>query len=510
MLILALAASMMGPRPAHAMDFEEIALRTEHMPTSLRLEIFATCYMLTDDEIEDLLAYKSASHCEHWLDKWWRDRDPIHTTAENESRTEVYRRVEIARDRFRTSEVPGWDGRGEVLIRYGEPTYRHIIGRDVSNTEIVRAMEIWFYHSLKMAVCFEDAFGDGRYTYFTQHVRLPSGSLPGADRRSLPSENLPGTNMNAQTIDAAFQAMLNDGSLEGMPDFAEWRDWLSFHDAQWRFIENLATKPAAFPDDLPETHLPVDFSIDCFRGGDGVDRVDVNAAFLAAERDAETKYVATAVFTNSDGEEIQRNVHTTAVPPAAPGAPAPDLMSQLRFTVPPGFYHVAVTVEEFGTGRYGSFLVDKTCESFDGRLTVSDIMLATRIGPAESESVFNRGAFYVLPHPRIRYREEQPVPLYFEVYNLAPGRDGQGAYTVSYRLTAHSPRPQGFMGLFREATPLDVASRFTASCPGASDAVNITLQTANLWKGSYTIEVEITDDVSNRQTSRSADFEIGE
>ena len=506
---MVLTLSLVTPVVACAMDLEEIALRTERMPTDLRLEIFATCYMLTDKEIDDFLAYQSASHFEHWMDKWWHDRDPVYTTTENEARTELRERIALARDRFRADDVPGWDQRGEVVIRYGVPSWRNALPSDVDHSGIRRAGEIWYYRAQDMFVLFEDSFGNGRFTYLIGHVTLPGGARARSDRRSMPSRHLPDTSMDEKAIDAAFHVVLNDGSTF-MPDAAGWSEYESFHDRLMRFQETLASHPAMFHGDLAESRLPVDYSIDCFRGGEGVDRVDVNAAFAAGGEDGGRKYVATAVFFNSDGEEAQRNVNTTVVAPVEPAGAPQNLMSQLRFTLPPDFYHVAITVEEFGTGRYASFLADKTCESFDGRLTVSDLVFAARIGPAETESVFNRGSLFVLPHPVRRYPVGQPVPLYFEVYNLSPGRDGQASYTVAYRLRSNTARPQGFLALFRDATPLDVESRFTSTCPGRDDVVHITLRTGNLWKGSYTLEVTITDEVSERQVGRAVDFEISE
>jgi len=62
---------------------------------------------------------------QRFLRDFWRRRDPTPGSAENETETAFYRRIEEANRRFRegaVAGVPGWrTDRGRVFIRYGEP-----------------------------------------------------------------------------------------------------------------------------------------------------------------------------------------------------------------------------------------------------------------------------------------------------------------------------------------------------------------------------------------------------
>lgn len=497
------------------LDPEEVALRTESLPPELRLEIFGLQYLLSGDEITDLLAYQSEHRIRRWIENWWETRDPVYTSVENENRLEFQTRVSNARLRFRKSAYPGWDQRGEVLIRYGEPAWRYEIKPDVTVVGYDRPGELWYYPAHRMYVSFEDAFASGEYTYMIKRVKLPARQRPRSDRLQAPSRYLGDYSLDARTLDAAFNAMLSGHPTDG-PDAQAMVTYDDFWDQLLNFQDMLESTPATFPSDFDLVRIPTYHEVDCFRGGEGVDRVDVNAQFEADARAAhagmeERKYVTTAVFWNTDGEEVSRNVTTIAVPLVEAEADTVALVvAQLSFTLPPDFYHAALTVEEFGTGRFQSIRSDVTCRDFEGRLTISDVVFAGRIAPARSASPFNRGALYVRPHPLRRYRQGEAVPVYFEVYNLQLDRDGQASYTVSYRLTARSPRPAGFFGRSGDDAPLDVASQFSSRSAGPYDVVDITLRSGNLWPGEYVLEVEITDDVSNAQTSREATFAIEE
>jgi GWxTD domain-containing protein len=471
-----------GPPP----DPEEIAFRTQSLPPDLRLEVSGFQYLLTPEEIEDLLRLPRPYRIRRWIDSWWNERDPIYTSEKNEVRIQHEARVAQAREWFRDGKWPGWDQRGEVQIRYGTPAWRHIIEPDVNINGYDRPGELWFYPALG----------------------------PHSDRRSMPSKWLPDTFIDAKAIDANFNAMLNDGSTF-MPRPAVSQSLGGFFDMLLRFLEVLETHPAMFPSDFDFMKLPLYYNVTCFRGGEGVDRVDVNAQFVADPRAPEPVkdkvYIATAVVWDTDGnEKARKQQEITLSATSDEDAQSALQISQMSFTLQPDFYRVAVTVREKLTGRFASNRWDATCRAFDPNLAISDIICAGRIAPAAGDSPFNRGALFVEPHPMASYEESESIPVYFEVYNLELGSDGSADYTVSYRLVPKTPRPLGFLEFTRDDTPLDVASSFTSRTSDRHDAVHLTIGSENLWPGRYALEVTITDENSNAQVSHDVEFNIEE
>jgi GWxTD domain-containing protein len=70
-------------------------------------------YLLTPDQLRELLSLERDHARRRWIDDYWSLRDPIHTTDENEIRAEHERRVAVAQKYFYRAKWPMWDQRGE-------------------------------------------------------------------------------------------------------------------------------------------------------------------------------------------------------------------------------------------------------------------------------------------------------------------------------------------------------------------------------------------------------------
>ncbi len=79
-------------------------------------------YIITDQERADFKKLQSDADRAHFIEEFWKRRDPTPGTPENEFRDEHYRRIAYANDRFRDSKLPGWKtDRGRIYIEYGPP-----------------------------------------------------------------------------------------------------------------------------------------------------------------------------------------------------------------------------------------------------------------------------------------------------------------------------------------------------------------------------------------------------
>ena len=97
-----------------------------------------------------------------FLDKFWSSRDPDPSTAENERRTEHYRRVEQANQMFGYLNIDGWKtDRGRVWVLYGRPDTEDSHPMEID----ARAYKIWYYDNLEGGVefVFVDQAGFGNY-----------------------------------------------------------------------------------------------------------------------------------------------------------------------------------------------------------------------------------------------------------------------------------------------------------------------------------------------------------
>jgi GWxTD domain-containing protein len=93
---------------------------------------------------KEVIAYQSLPEEERarYVRAFWQKRDPTPATPGNERLVEHYRRVVYALNNF-PSVKKGWDRRGDVYIRYGEPAHisRHDDVRYEMDREVVRVRE---------------------------------------------------------------------------------------------------------------------------------------------------------------------------------------------------------------------------------------------------------------------------------------------------------------------------------------------------------------------------------
>ena len=435
----------------------------------------------------------------------------------NEARVEHERRVEIATSRYGIRDWPGWDQRGEICIRYGLPAAQDVEAADVTANSYVRPSELWFYPSLGMTVQFEDAFGNGTFTYFIEHVELPIYERFSSDRMRMPAgqwKEMPDLDLDLMSLDVVLGVY---GGYFGLPNPSDEFTFADFQETLRRFPEVLESTPVVYPFDFAGMRVPMAYEVAFFRGGESVDRVDVNAEFdvePASDKDPRhmRTYRATAVFFDRDRKEVARLDHTMNVRAPGPDDGPGTMVCQLPFTLSPALYDVAISLEDTLVGRFTSFRQPIHPDDFDRRLAISTVCFTSGIAPVTKESAFNRGALEVVPKPSARYSVATSVPVYFEVYNLSPDADGSHPYTVSYRVIPQTPAPKGLLkklvGSSDETASL--TSTFHASANASSDVVYLFLKTDHLWPGDFAFDVTVIDDVSHTETKRTGTFHLTE
>jgi GWxTD domain-containing protein len=99
---------------------------------------------------------------QNWVADYWKQRDPIPATEENELKNEFYKRVDFANANFTVNAADkyGWEtDRGRIYIKYGAPTdvEQHV-------TELnIPPYEIWYYAPIERRFVFRDRLGFGDY-----------------------------------------------------------------------------------------------------------------------------------------------------------------------------------------------------------------------------------------------------------------------------------------------------------------------------------------------------------
>jgi GWxTD domain-containing protein len=526
------------------------------MAPAMQRQIAGLQYLLNPYQLRQFFSLSGDSLRTRWIETYWKSRDPSPATPKNEMEIEHNIRVKLVRQFFKNKNWPGWDKRGEVFIRYGPPNYRGKIHAEVTVRRLHPPGEIWFYSKHAMLVTFKDHSLTGNYIYAINPLGAAQDVSPDLVEFLL------------YDTESSLQELIPSNLLEFYRDTetdpdAE-IDWTPLHEAisgvqqkkyvrprmrgvteRWDEIvdpdtpndspnnpslifqkdkvEELATNfetvleesPSSYPFNFEQREFPFFFDLAQFRGGESVNRVEVNVEFPVRsgsedEDPGERTYSATAVVLDAGFNELRRESTELVVPPAASsGGNGRLLPVQLLFSLPKDYYRFTVTVTEKETERESSYRSTLTFREFDSGLAISDVLFARKIAQAEKQSPFNRGALEVVPHPLRSYRKSDAVPVYFELYNLGVGEDGLSSYTVEYKIVPHSPQKTRFWERFRDDAPA-VSSRFQSSGYGTTDPLYVQVRTDNLWVGAFDFMVTIKDEITQSITFRKATFRIVE
>jgi len=521
----------------------------------MQREVAALQYMLNPYQLKHFFALPSDSSRREWIDFYWKSLDPTPTTPKNEMKIEHYVRVRLAMEFFAAKIWPGWDKRGEIFIRYGAPNYRGRIHAEVTARKVHPPGELWFYKKHAMVIKFEDYNLDGQFTYAITALGATQGMDPELmefllyDTEDALQDQIPDYLLNFNQpseiiTDAQVPWTLEHqyiygaqpeshvqprmrGMSEGMDEIVDPdtetmlpdNPSITFHEERIRKYANnfevvLEETPSAYPFNFADETLPFYFDVDQFKGGEAVNRVEVNIEFSATltpgPKNAAVKtYVAEAVFYDSEYNEIARKNHEIVLPTKVEEtADSVRLVpAQLVVTLPKEYYRVAVSVKEPLSGRTSAYRSTLAFTDYRHDLAISDMLFASKIAPVERQSPFNRGSLEVVPHPLRRYRQSDVVPVYFEVYNLELDDDGLSQYTVEYRIVPHSVYKSAFWDIYDEESPI-VSSQFESSSYGTTDAVHISMRTDNLWDGAFDLMVTVKDNFTQSSVYRKATFHI--
>lgn len=382
---------------------------------------------------------------------FWQNRDPRLLTEANERQLEHYARMVYADLRFgrMASGERGWETEpGQVVVRYGPPRKEVAYGSRKDRFRI--------FHYGDFAFRFMDLARTGHYVFYA----------PKAD-------DFAGFRPDARVLD---------------------------HDYALRGPETFRQRPEQFlPHD--DRRIPLPYQVSRLRGHDG--RTDVLVA-LDVPLPPDTTTVATGAFLLRTAEglvEQQQTRHRAA------GAAPPDTTWQTgvhSLSAVPGDYTLAV---EFEAAARGYERTPLSLPDFRGnRLMVSDLVLAASVVPAGEPAAapgLVRHGLRLHPAARSVFDLQQPLALYFEVYNLRPGTDGRTRYDVEAVLVPADGRgglERRIARAFGRAGRDAVSVRFTAEGIAPEEAHDLVLDPLPQTAGTWVLVVRITDQVQQAST----------
>ncbi len=455
----------------------------------------------------DKLAYAS---------RFWTSKDPRYLTPYNERRMEHYVRLTYADLLYGAPDLDlrGWNTeRGAILVRYGPPQGDVVIiprstsgvrqgvdpvsgtrsdptgsvglaldvgrrGTDMDLAEEANTFNIWDYGEFKFV--FEDPFRNGEYRLYSPSAsEIADGSLPWA----------------------------NDYTIKAKETFLE--------------------TPERYEYEAPGRQVELPYMVSSFRGQNGQTDLIVNYGIPITEKlkdgqDVINITASTGTFVVAGNRDMlveRRNViYGLRTEQIIPFIDTQLWINTVEAEVPPGKHEVSVEFETAGGGTVAVQRREVDVHDFSGDgLSMSDILLAYRIedtadGKPVIPSDVVRRNLSIQPAPWSVFGVDQPIYLYFEVYNLEMDEDGTSRYDIEATLT---PKEDGnavgrTVGRLLGRDTEGVSVRLPITVPSETDGQFLILSAENQEPGLYLLSVKIRDTVSGDTVDMEQDLFLDE
>ncbi len=518
LLILLVTASLAWCRSGLAEEdripFDEKELY-EHLDRYESNQYCGLRYVLNDHQKMDYLTTPTRKERDEWLIKFWKMNDPTPTTRKNERRLEHEQRVDSALERFYSPEFPGWDCRGEILIRFGEPDMiQEVSDKVMSSAENPKEEfdfnmpgELWHYYSLNMVVPFEEATLNGEHIYYLDLATIEDREMTEFTRRFTKNGGGPAMYQVSEGHSRLTESRTYSSSNLFRMNFASTPELLNFY-------SNLENNRYAHSVDIKCDPLDCYFDITSFDGGNGKLRTEVNfeihaedLSYKITDTGFKTDFEVRVKVFDMDMKEIVSGEDSIEI--ELPILPQPDshwlLPAQCILTLDPGYYRFGLEISDLRNHKHGSVLVSRYIAPMGDTLSVSDIQLASTINPSWNRTIFIKGHLHIVPHPIHAYKRPDPVKFYFEIYGLLVDQDDIGIFEVEYEVEPKDKRRKG--PVFQNIAPI-VSSTIESSGFGSTQQVYLEIDSRNLWESNFRLRVRVMDRRTRKSIETMTSFSI--
>ncbi|HEY3102741.1 MAG TPA: GWxTD domain-containing protein [Pyrinomonadaceae bacterium] len=481
-------------------------------------------YIITDEERKAFKKLETDDEREHFIEEFWRRRDPDPDTDENEYREEYYERIAYANEHF-ASGIPGWKtDRGRIWIMYGKPDEleTHPSGGSYNRetyegggTTSTYPFERWFYRYLPgvgsgIEIEFVDPTGSGEYRIARNPdekdalLNIPGAGLTLAEEMGLADKS---------------QRVATFGGI-GNPNYTREQD-SPF--SRLQLLADLSRPPQIKFNDLAsavntpiieDNPLNFDVRVDFFRQSD--ERV-ITAFTIQTDNN-------NLVFQDSGGlQQAQLNIFgkithvsgrragifedpviTRATPEELAEAKDRKSAYQKAVALAPGRYRVDVIVRDITSGATGVRHIGFEVPKYDpNKLSTSTLILAAKLeglGDQPAVGMFTIGNVKVIPNVSGTYHRGAPIGIYMQIYNAGIDQ------------TTLRPSVDVEYAVLKDGKELGKQAEDWHGSSDLGQRLTLTrlLDSRGLNPGDYAIEVRVRDRVSGQSLVQSAKFTVAQ
>ncbi len=404
--------------------------------------------------------YINDDNADEIIESFWKASDPLFLTDYNERLLEHYSRVAYANLNFSVPSLGlyGWaTDMGQTMIRYGDPLNRARIRPSMGSGGSVNVKtEVWYYEEMNIA--FTDAFSTGNYQY----------SWPASDKDKLVPQ-VPGNYLD-------FVGDLN---------------------------RNL---PSYYKPKFEGPKIDVPYSITQFKS-DKRNNTDLYINYLIPDAEnlkADSLNYKIGFF-HFDKEYLE-NFRTINEISANRNDRSP---KNLFVTLQPDSGYIAFEmIRNIDNGTFSSHKNFNVKKFNNIRLDISDLLIAGDVSmERKEENYIKRNDIYVKPYVSNEFKKEDPVYLYYEIYNLEKDSQGLTNFEQSLIIIEYSgEKKSGISKLFSSITNfLGITSEQKITLKSnyktleENPQIYFQLDLNNFEAGEYHIKIVIKDNIAGNE-----------
>lgn len=469
--------------------------------------------IITPDELEE---YQNSTHKGQVLLAVWRRRDIVPGTPENERFAEHIHRLDYARQYYSSPQPRGYDDRGMIYIRYGEPDLKSVS----ESPNLIRPNECWIYYKYEPDLIFNFARYGGLYSLYKDNY----GFALAADASSLKAMR---PRLGAQELYEEFlqdraalhtryselYSILMGGS--GSPSDKAIAFRTCFNTTNTEFKVALHESPITYTSMVKPGKMKVQMqAARFFRAGATLLELYLGIPF---DQLADTSGQATLRFAytvlNEKTELLDQEDNQQCID-LRQGYMGKGLSftSQISTTLPPSSSLVALTILHNETGHLAE--LEMNSQGFDAsneNLFLSDIQMAAQIEQAplnspSSQKRFIKHGYLIRPYAFKTINPERTLYLYFEAYNIMLNTRGQSKLQITWQIRAADhflAKINPFAG-----KKYSLSSTFSQTGQNRVEPLFFALDFAKLMPGEYQMIITVHDEISNNTSKTLTNFEV--
>ena len=497
------------------------------MDDAVAEEVFEDLKDLTTSDEKKEFQYTPTGRKGIFIISFWGRKDPTPTTLKNERLAEHYKRIDVAHEKYYSPLKPGYDERGRVFIKHGEPDQKI----SLSGNWAIRDNETWLYSKNRSNPLIYHFVA--RNNFYRMAYSLEEALIP-----DLQSEiNMGGHNIEALLrsrgeIDAKYDQLANElHNFQGNVADARRGSMLDlFHDEQMLVERGLTEGEMTETFEYKFEEEPMNFYYYpvSLKGSDSTsavgvyfalptDQVKVPDPFGTVEVPVRLEVVAYDSWWQERGRVSQDKTYRVPNFVASRESMIPDLVS---LSLPPGNYHLAALLKQTRSNLMQIYKSNFFVHSYASpdSFYVSDMILAADIAEDRAPSKFNLRGYRIAPMPSASFKQSTPIYVYYELYNLKPDSANTKHVKVDYLVSSTGGDLNiarkiistlgRFIGVRNEIGKVVTTFERDLETRGNIDPVYLSLDPAGYPPGSYNLMVTVEDTVSHQIASKDVTFLI--